>query len=318
MERLLSTRPLSDHWQRLLLARLDAVAVIYRLASAVGRPYQFRWYRSAALDAGMMLPDRKTLGVIRQGATTDRTAFSDRVRWLASRLDRIYTLVETTEVEMSDATDRIKEHRERKEKLEAAAEDARATLRQRRVTLDKMETITAFAQDMSEYLKTSELTESRAFIRSFVKEIEVRPGKATIHYSIPTPEDNHIEGGDVAEVVLNGGVMNMGVVGGDRGTRTPNLGIANAALSQLSYIPTRPPAQLYQTAPAHRQFEAPADSDQPLCRTTSPCVDCRPKAAYGILPWAEGPAKPAKQDSERHTVCNRRYWHRPPISRRRR
>ena len=26
---------------------------------------------------------------------------------------------------------------------------------------------------------------------------------------------------------------------GDRGTRTPNLGIANAALSQLSYIPTR-------------------------------------------------------------------------------
>ena len=25
--------------------------------------------------------------------------------------------------------------------------------------------------------------------------------------------------------------------GGDRGTRTPNLGVANAALSQLSYIP---------------------------------------------------------------------------------
>ena len=30
-----------------------------------------------------------------------------------------------------------------------------------------------------------------------------------------------------------------GVVGGgDRGARTPNLGVANAALSQLSYIPT--------------------------------------------------------------------------------
>ena len=84
MERLLSTRPLSAHWQRLLLARLDAVAVIYRLASSAGRPYQFRWYRSAALDAAMMLPGGKTLGVIRQGATTDRTAFSDRVRWLAN------------------------------------------------------------------------------------------------------------------------------------------------------------------------------------------------------------------------------------------
>ena len=41
----------------------------------------------------------------------------------------------------------------------------------RRVTLDKVETITAFAKDMSEYLKASELTESRASIRSFVKEI---------------------------------------------------------------------------------------------------------------------------------------------------
>ena len=37
----------------------------------------------------------------------------------------------------------------------------------------------------------------------------------------------------------NGGaeLENGGKVGGDRGARTPNLGIANAALSQLSYIP---------------------------------------------------------------------------------
>ena len=138
----------------------------------------------------------------------------------------------------TDAADRIKEHRERKEKLEASAEEARAVLSKRRVTLDKIETITAFAQDMSEYLKTSELTESRAFIRSFVKEIEVRPGKATIHYSISTPGDSPIEGGDAAEVVLNGGVMNMGVVGGAGGTRTPCLFNAIEALSQMSYSPT--------------------------------------------------------------------------------
>ena len=73
---------------------------------------------------------------------------------------------------------------------------------QRRVTLDKVETITAFAEDMSEFLKTSQLTESRAFIRSFVKEISVRPGRATIHYSIPTPEDNSIAGRDAAEIAL--------------------------------------------------------------------------------------------------------------------
>ena len=52
---------------------------------------------------------------------------------------------------------------------------------------------------MSEYLKTSELTESRAFIHSFIKEIEVRPGKVTIHYTIPisqsTPKTAVLVGG---------------------------------------------------------------------------------------------------------------------------
>ena len=33
-------------------------------------------------------------------------------------------------------------------------------------------------------------------------------------------------------------VLDFVKFGGDRGARTPNLGIANAALSQLSYIPT--------------------------------------------------------------------------------
>ena len=85
VDRLLRTRPVSARWQRLLLARLDGAAVIYRLASAVADvagPPGFRWYRGAALDAAMTLPGGQTLGVIRQGATTDRTAFSHRVRWL--------------------------------------------------------------------------------------------------------------------------------------------------------------------------------------------------------------------------------------------
>ena len=152
---------------------------------------------------GMAREQRKRLKVI-----------EEELEEVKRRLGRIWQVIETTDIEMSDATARIREHRERKEKLEAAAEDARATLRERRVTLDKVETITAFAQDMSEFLRTSELTESRAFIRSFVREIEVRPGKATIHYSIPTPEDSPIDGGDAAEIALKRGVMSTGHVGG--------------------------------------------------------------------------------------------------------
>ena len=82
LRRLLRTHPVTAHWQRLLLVRLDAVGVIYRLASALGVAHRFRWYRSAALDAALSLPDGKTIGIIRQGAAIDRSAFSERLRWL--------------------------------------------------------------------------------------------------------------------------------------------------------------------------------------------------------------------------------------------
>ena len=154
------------------------------------------------------------------------------------RLGRIWNHIETTDTEMADASDRIREHRERKEKLEIAAEEARALLKERRQFLDSADTIAAFAAEMSEFLKTSELTETKAFVGSFVKEVVVKPGRAAIVYSIPTPEDSPIGGADAAEIALNGRVMNSVRHGGAGGTRTPCLRRAKAALSQMSYSPT--------------------------------------------------------------------------------
>ena len=47
---------------------------------------------------------------------------------------------------------------------------------------------------MVDFLMNSELTESKAFMRSFVKEISVAPDTATIHYTIPIPEDIAVPG----------------------------------------------------------------------------------------------------------------------------
>ncbi len=119
---------------------------------------------------------------------------------------------------MADASERIREHRERKEKLEVAAEEARGLLAERRQFLDSADTIAAFAEEMSDFLKTSELTETRVFVRPFVKEIEVKPGRAAIVYSIPTPEDSPIGGADAAEIALNGRVRSTVHSGGPEGT----------------------------------------------------------------------------------------------------
>ena len=79
---LLRSRPVSNQWRRTLLERLDAVAVVYRLASAVSdlaHPLRFRWYRAMPLDAAIALPDGRVVAVVRQGPATDRTGFSKRL-----------------------------------------------------------------------------------------------------------------------------------------------------------------------------------------------------------------------------------------------
>ena len=83
LEGLLRNLPVSRHWQRNLLERLDAVAAVHRVASTAAltedTPVSVEWYRSHALDATLFLPDHRTVGILRQGATTDRTGFSKRV-----------------------------------------------------------------------------------------------------------------------------------------------------------------------------------------------------------------------------------------------
>ncbi len=109
----------------------------------------------------------------------------DELEDVKRRLGRIWNVIETSDLDMADASDRIKEHRERKERLEDAAADARAILSERRAHLDDVKTISAYAKDMRDFLNESELTERRAFIESFVKEIVVMPGDALMRYTIP-------------------------------------------------------------------------------------------------------------------------------------
>ena len=82
LEQVLRTYPVSAQWRRILLERLDAGAVIYRLASYIAAqvgPLELRWYRALPLDAAMKLPDGRTVGVVRQGPTSDRTGFAKRL-----------------------------------------------------------------------------------------------------------------------------------------------------------------------------------------------------------------------------------------------
>ena len=82
VEALLRCYPVSAQWQSTLMERLDGVASIYRLASAITgivHPVRFRWYRGMPMDASILLPDGRVLDLVRQGVTSDRTAFAQRL-----------------------------------------------------------------------------------------------------------------------------------------------------------------------------------------------------------------------------------------------
>jgi len=159
------------------------------------------------------------------------------------RLDRLYDLAETTDLDIDDFKPRIRSHRARQAKLETTAAEVRAMLSERRVVLDDVETITAYAQDLRTFLNESELTERRAFIQSFVKEIIVRPGAALLRYTIPMAEASPIRGASAEEVALHGPVLSTVKSGGPDWTKsrtevdsrvTPSLGMGMVYVSLAS------------------------------------------------------------------------------------
>ena len=157
--------------------------------------------------------DEEMDGVAREQRKRLQTV-EDELEDVKRKLGRIWHVIETTDIDMADAADRIKEHRDRKERLEDAAAEARAILADRRAVLDDVETITAYAKDMRDFLNESELTERRAFIESFVKEIVVMPGDALMRYTVPMPDDSLIPGRAAEKVALNGSVLSTVKNGG--------------------------------------------------------------------------------------------------------
>ena len=95
---------------------------------------------------------------------------------MKQKLYRVWHTIETaTDIDMADASARIREHRDRQARLEEAEAAARATLSERKVAQNDVETIAACAREMSRFLKESEMTERKAFVETLINEIVVRP-----------------------------------------------------------------------------------------------------------------------------------------------
>ena len=133
----------------------------------------------------------------------------DELQDVKRQMDRIWRYIATSDTVMADASLHIKELQNRQERLEDAAEDARATLSQRRKVLDDVNTIAAYAQELGDFLDESEPTERRAFIQSFVKEIVVMPGDALLRYTVPMPDDSRVPARTAEGMALDASVLSI-------------------------------------------------------------------------------------------------------------
>jgi site-specific DNA recombinase len=101
------------------------------------------------------------------------------------RLERLYDAVETGKIPLADLAPRIRDLRLRTEKLLERKITVENLLSDRRIELASPEVVSRFVRDMRQVLIESELTEKRAFIRSFIKRIRVIGREAMLTYTMP-------------------------------------------------------------------------------------------------------------------------------------
>ena len=154
------------------------------------------------------IPDLvKLVGEEMEGATAEQRkklqTIETEIAEVKRQLTRLWRFIETSDdVDVPDISARIREHRDRQERLEEAATDARAILDQRRSAQGDAKTVAIYAMKMTDFIDESELAEARAFVKSFVKEIVVMPGDAVLRYTMPMPDDSSIPGRAAEEVAL--------------------------------------------------------------------------------------------------------------------
>lgn len=109
----------------------------------------------------------------------------DEMTEVNHRLERLYDAVESGNIPMADLAPRIRELRIRHEKLNERKIQVEQKLTDRHIELASPEVLSQYVDDLRKLLTVSELTEKKAFIRSFVQGIKVVGDEATLTYVMP-------------------------------------------------------------------------------------------------------------------------------------
>ncbi len=127
---------------------------------------------------------------------------------VSGRLDRLYDALETGTVDLGDLAPRIKELRSRQEQLTNRKLEIEELMSERRVEMIDPGIINNYLDDLKNLLTNGELSERKAFIRSFVQEIIVYKDEVKLIYTMPLlPSESDSIGEEVLPSVRYGGPL---------------------------------------------------------------------------------------------------------------
>jgi len=112
---------------------------------------------------------------------------------ISARLGKLYDAVETGKINLDDLAPRIRELRDRQEKLLTRRSEIELAMSDRKVELADMKLVKSYVNDLRHTLDEGLLTDRRTFIRSFVKEITVSQQEIRLNYILPLLPDGLIE-----------------------------------------------------------------------------------------------------------------------------
>ena len=146
-----------------------------------------------------------------------------------NRLARLYDVLETGKLGLDELAPRIRELKTRQDELSKSRVLVEAELAAEGAAQVDIEMVKSYVTDLRWMLQDTEASETKGFLKTFIKSIVVNGREIVINYTMPMAPNGKYE--DKLRV------LPIDTTGGAEGIRTPDLLRAREALSQLSYSP---------------------------------------------------------------------------------
>jgi site-specific DNA recombinase len=153
--------------------------------------------------------------VLSKGGIFSLSYFSSKIGTINSaiidataRLGRLYDALETGKISLDVLAPRIRELKERQDKLQARKDELNMLLTSEKAEVATQQEVAECAADFKKLLQEGSLVEKKAFVRSFVNEVRVTGEQVLVNYTVPVSAPRLKDEKDpVLDVVHYGGEL---------------------------------------------------------------------------------------------------------------